>query len=61
MNGREFFSKVALMRQLQQEYFKTRSKSVLNECKKLEREVDTEIKRVNAIIGNQPKEQELFR
>lgn len=61
MNSREFFSKVALMRQLQQEYFKTRSKSVLNECKTVEREVDAEIKRVNAIIGNQPKEQELFR
>ncbi|ERJ80049.1 hypothetical protein J5A56_00540 [Prevotella melaninogenica] len=61
MNSREFFSKVALMRQLQQEYFKTRRKSVLNECKTVEREVDAEIKRVNAIIGNQPKEQELFR
>lgn len=61
MNSREFFSKVALMRQLQQEYFKTRSKSVLTECKTVEREVDAEIKRVNAIIGNQSKEQELFK
>lgn len=59
MNSREFFSKVALMRQLQQEYFKTRSKSILDECKTVEREVDAEIKRVNAII--QPKEQELFK
>ena len=61
MNSREFFSKVALMRQLQQEYFKTRSKSILDECKTVEREVDAEIKRVNAIIGNQSKEQELFK
>ena len=59
MNSREFFSKVALMRKLQQEYFKTRSKSVLDKCKTVEREVDAEIKRVNAII--QPKEQELFK
>jgi conserved domain protein len=61
MNSREFFSKVALMRQLQKEYFKTRSKSVLAECKAIERDIDNEIKRVNAIIGNQSKKQELFK
>lgn len=61
MNSRDFFNKVALMRQLQQEYFKTRSKSILDECKTVERKVDAEIKRVNAIIGSQPKEQELFK
>lgn len=58
MNSREFFDKVALMRQLQREYFKTRSKSVLNECKAVEKEIDTEIKRVNDIIT---KEQNLFK
>ena len=61
MNSRVFFDKVALIRRLQQEYFKTRSKSVLNKCKTIEREIDTEIKRVNAIIGNQSKEQGLFK
>ena len=61
MNSREFFSKVALMRQLQKEYFKTRSKSLLAECKAIERDIDNEIKRVNAIIGNQSKKQELFK
>lgn len=61
MNSRAFFDKVALMRQLQQEYFKTRSKSVLEQCKVVEREVDLEIKRVNAILGNQPIEKSLFR
>ena len=61
MNRRDFFDKVALMRRLQQEYFKTRSKSVLEQCKVVEREVDVEIKRVNAILGNQPIEKSLFR
>lgn len=59
MNSREFFNKVAFMRQLQKEYFNTRSKSTLSECKAIEREIDTEIKRVNAII--QTKEQNLFK
>ena len=59
MNSREFFNKVAFMRQLQKEYFNTRSKSILAECKKVERDIDTEIKRVNAII--QSKEQNLFK
>ena len=58
MNSKDFFNKVAFMRQLQKEYFNTRSKSVLAECKAIEREVDTEIRRVNAII--QTKEQNLF-
>ena len=49
MNSRDFFDKVALMRQLQKEYFKTRSKSVLEQCKVVEKEVDVEIKRVNAV------------
>lgn len=61
MNSRDFFDKVALMRRLQQEYFKTRSKTVLEQFKILEKEVDVEIKRVNAILGNQPIEKSLFR
>ena len=61
MNSREFFNKVALMRKLQQEHFKTRSKTILVDCKTVEKEIDAEIKRVNAIIGSQPKEQELFK
>ena len=58
MNSKDFFNKVALMRRLQKEYFKTRSKSILSECKAIEREIDTEIKRVNAIL--QTNEQNLF-
>nr|DAY13816.1 MAG TPA: signalosome complex subunit 7a protein [Caudoviricetes sp.] len=61
MDSREFFNKVALMRQLQQEYFRTRSRSVLTNCKNVERVIDAEIKRVNAIIERRKKEQELFK
>nr|DAR09494.1 MAG TPA: hypothetical protein [Caudoviricetes sp.] len=56
MDSREFFNRVALMRQLQQEYFRTRSRSVLTNCKNTEREVDAEIKRVSAIIERRKKE-----
>ena len=61
MDSQEFFNKVALMRQLQQEYFRTKSRFILAICKDAEREIDAEIKRVDAIIGSQPKEQELFK
>ena len=61
MDSREFFNKVALMRQLQQEYFRTKSRFILAICKDAEREVDAEIKRVNAIIERRQKEQELFK
>ena len=56
MDSREFFNKVALMRQLQQEYFRTRSRSVLTNCKNVERVIDAEIKRVNAIMERRQKE-----
>ena len=61
MDSREFFDKVALMRQLQKEYFRTRSRSVHTNCKNVERDVDAEIKRVNAIIERRKNEQELFK
>ena len=59
MTAKEFFSLVSDMREKQKEYFRTRSTSVLNESKALERLVDAEIRRVNAII-NDNKEQKLF-
>ena len=43
MNARQFFDKVALMRKLQKEYFRTRSKTALNQSKAVEREVDAEL------------------
>ena len=51
MNAREFFNKVAQMRSMQKEYFRTRSKTALQESKRLEREIDVEIARVEGIVG----------
>lgn len=51
MNAREFFNKVAQMRSMQKEYFRTRSKTALQESKRLEREIDMEIARVEWIVG----------
>lgn len=42
----EFVDKVRTMRDAQKEYFKTRSRSVLEKCKQLEREVDAELARL---------------
>lgn len=49
MNAKEFFDKVALMRKMQKEYFKTRSSLDLRQAKTLEKEIDAEIERVNAL------------
>lgn len=57
MNARQFFDKVALMRKLQKEYFRTRSKTALNQSKAVEREVDAEIARVHDVIGTPTTEQ----
>ena len=39
------------MRSMQKEYFRTRSKTALQESKRLEREIDMEIARVEGIVG----------
>lgn len=52
MTAEEFFRKVEKMRNAQINYFKTRSSSYLTESKRLEKEVDAEIERVNRIINN---------
>ena len=51
MNAREFFNKVAQMRSMQKEYFRTRSKTALQQSKRLERESDMENARVEGIVG----------
>ena len=51
MNGRQFFDLVRRMRAQQNQYFKTRRKSDLDASKALERLVDDEIKRVEAILA----------
>lgn len=62
MDAKTFFTKVALMRKAQKEYFKTRSSSALRNSKALETEIDKEIERVNNIISTQdkPKQTTLF-
>ena len=64
MNARQFFDKVALMRKLQKEYFRTRSKTALNQSKAVEREVDAEIARVHDALGTpatkQPEQRNIF-
>lgn len=52
MDAKEFFKKVSQMREAQKNYFKTRSSRYLSESRSLEKEIDTEIERVNTIIQN---------
>ena len=59
MNSRDFFNLVTKMRDKQKEYFRTRSASVLQESKRLEKQVDEEIQRVNEIIKDK-QEPKLF-
>lgn len=51
MNSREFFYLVANMRAAQQQYFKSRDQLVLRAARKLEGEVDREIKRVREVLA----------
>ena len=53
MNPEQFFYKVKEMRDAQKEYFKYRTKSALEKSKKLESEIDNEVKRVIAIKNEQ--------
>lgn len=59
MNALDFFNLVTKMRDKQKEYFRTRSSSVLQESKRLEKQVDDEIQRVNGIIKDK-QEPKLF-
>lgn len=64
MDGRQFFERVKIMRHFQKEYFKTRSRTALQQSKALEREIDTEIDRVNRLLDlpeyKQPETPNLF-
>lgn len=51
MNARQFFELVRRMRAYQREYFNHKRKSDLQTSKILERKVDEEIKRVEAILA----------
>ncbi len=50
MNSREFFYLVANMRAAQSNYFKNRSPERLRAARKLENEVDAEIRRVKQLL-----------
>lgn len=57
MTPKEFFDKVSRMRKAQKEYFRTRSGRALSDSKRLEKDIDDEIERVNKVIEakNNPK------
>lgn len=57
MRPKEFFDKVSRMRKAQKEYFRTRSGRALADSKRLEKEIDDEIERVNKVVEakNNPK------
>ena len=57
MNLKEFFDNVSRMREAQKEYFRTRSGRALSDSKRLEKEIDAEIERVNKVMEekNNPK------
>lgn len=50
MNAKQFFETVEKMREAQKNYFRTRSQLYLKESKQYEKEIDNEIKRVNATL-----------
>lgn len=58
MNAKEFFYLVAEMRSAQNAYFETKDKNVFRAARKLENEVDREIRRVRAIINADPSEKD---
>lgn len=62
MDKRVFFEKVALMREAQKDFFRTRSNDALRKSKALEAEIDREIERVRDMGYTQlkPKEPNLF-
>lgn len=53
MNAKQFFDLVSDMRTAQKSYFRTRSRLDLQTSKRLEKEVDEEIRRANARLKSQ--------
>lgn len=50
MKPEEFFRHVCRMRTAQKEYFRTRSAAALRDSKRLEKEIDDEIARVERLL-----------
>lgn len=61
MNSREFFFLVASMRTAQTEYFQTRDQKKLRAARKLENEIDAEIRRVKDILSRTERASERDR
>lgn len=60
MNSRQFFEKVTEMRKAQREYFRTHTKTSLRNSMRLEDVIDTEIKRVQALLVDEPSNEQSF-
>lgn len=56
MNARDFFYLVAEMREAQKAYFETKDRHVFRSARKLENEVDKEIRRVREVVNANPPE-----
>lgn len=61
MTAKEFFDLVAEMRTAQKCYFKFRTMNYLNQSKKLEKQVDDEIRRVERIVSGTDLQTDLFQ
>lgn len=60
MNAKEFFNLVMRMREAQKEYFKTRSSLDLRQARRLQKQVDAEIERVNALAPRKDTQTAMF-
>lgn len=56
MNAKEFFYLVAEMRSAQKSYFETKDARVFRAARKLENDVDREIRRVRELLNADPTE-----
>lgn len=57
MTAKEFFYKVAELREAQKRYFRIRSSRDLSICRKLEQEIDNEINRVKNLSSSRFNQQ----
>lgn len=61
MDAKEFFDKVVQMREAQKKYFRMHTSTDLSASKKLEKEIDAEIERVQNIMKpKEPTQADLF-
>ena len=60
MTAKEFFYKVAELREAQKRYFRIRSSRDLSICRKLEQEIDNEINRVKNLSSSRFNQQLFF-